>query len=114
MIEQRGASFVAECFWPGVAADDLPTPSTAEGEEKRRFPDLTRGGLHVRYLGSILMAEDEVVLCQFEGTAAAVRPRPRNVPRFRSSGSSKPSGRRPGPYSRDSKWSFLMRHSSCL
>jgi hypothetical protein len=29
--------------------------------------------VHVRYLGSILMAEDEVVLCQFEGTSAAVR-----------------------------------------
>ena len=27
----------------------------------------------VRYLGSILLREDEVVLCQFEGTAEAVR-----------------------------------------
>jgi hypothetical protein len=55
MVEREDASFVAECFWPGVVAD------------------VARGGLHVRYLGSILMAEDEVVLCQFEGTAAAVR-----------------------------------------
>jgi hypothetical protein len=27
----------------------------------------------VRYLGSILMREDEVVLCQFAGSAGAVR-----------------------------------------
>ena len=27
----------------------------------------------VRYLGSILLREDEVVLCQFEGTADSVR-----------------------------------------
>jgi hypothetical protein len=27
----------------------------------------------VRYLGSVLIREDEVVLCQFEGTADAIR-----------------------------------------
>ena len=32
-----------------------------------------RAGAAVRYLGSILLREDEVVLCQFEGTAATVR-----------------------------------------
>jgi hypothetical protein len=34
---------------------------------------LNVAGVPVRYLGSILLREDEVVLCQFEGTAAAVR-----------------------------------------
>ena len=29
--------------------------------------------LNVRYLGSILLREDEVLLCQFQGTADAVR-----------------------------------------
>jgi hypothetical protein len=30
-------------------------------------------GLDVRYLGSILLREDEVVLCQFDGAADVVR-----------------------------------------
>jgi hypothetical protein len=70
MVEHEEASFVAECFWPGVATDDL---DALDRRVRKGVADLARGGLHVRYLGSILMAEDEVVLCQFEGTAAAVR-----------------------------------------
>ena len=70
MVEHEDASFVAECFWPGVAADDL---DALDRRVRRAVADLARGGLHVRYLGSILMAEDEVVLCQFEGPAVAVR-----------------------------------------
>ena len=38
-----------------------------------RADELARGGERVRYLGSILMREDEVVLCLFDGTAEAVR-----------------------------------------
>jgi len=62
--------FVAECFWPGVteaeieALDERALASTRE---------LAGAGEPVRYLGSILMREDEVVLCQFEGAADAVR-----------------------------------------
>ena len=70
MVEHEEASFVAECFWPGVAADDL---DALDQRVRKGVADLARGGVHVCYLGSILMAEDEVVLCQFEGTAAAVR-----------------------------------------
>jgi hypothetical protein len=70
MVEHEDASFVAECFWPGVAADDL---DALDRRVRKGVADLARSGLHVRYLGSILMTEDEVVLCQFEGTAAAVR-----------------------------------------
>ena len=70
MVEREDASFVAECFWPGVLAADL---DALDRRARKGVADLARGGLHVRYLGSILMAEDEVVLCQFEGTAAAVR-----------------------------------------
>jgi hypothetical protein len=70
MVEHEDASFVAECFWPGVVADDL---DALDRRVRKAVADLARGGLHVGYLGSILMAEDEVVLCQFEGTAAAVR-----------------------------------------
>lgn len=64
------SEFVAECFWPGVRDSDLHAlderaEASAEG--------LTRQGLAVRYLGSMLMREDEVVLCLFEGDADAVR-----------------------------------------
>ena len=42
-------------------------------EAGARADELARGGERVRYLGSILMREDEVVLCLFDGTAEAVR-----------------------------------------
>ena len=70
MVETPNASFVAECFWPGVLAADL---DALDRRARKGVADLARAGLHVRYLGSILMGEDEVVLCQFEGTEAAVR-----------------------------------------
>jgi hypothetical protein len=63
-------TFVAECFWPGVTEGDL-------GDLDRRATtyaaEATRGGQPVRYLGSILMPADEVVLCRFEGGESAVR-----------------------------------------
>lgn len=34
---------------------------------------LTRSGQPVRYLGSLLIPDDEVVLCRFEGSPGAVR-----------------------------------------
>lgn len=64
MVEHRVGGFVAECYWPDVsehavrAVEERITACAAE--------------LDVRYLGSILLREDEVVLCQFEGTADAV------------------------------------------
>jgi len=33
----------------------------------------SRAGEDVRYLGSILLRDDEVVLCRFQGSEAAVR-----------------------------------------
>jgi hypothetical protein len=63
-------SFVAECFWPDVHISDL------EALDKRvavAASELNRQRHCVRYLGSILLSEDEVVLCQFEGTAETVR-----------------------------------------
>lgn len=66
---QPTTEYVAECFWPGVdeaavRALDARTGGCAE--------ELARTGEPVRYLGSILMHEDEVVLCLFEGSVAAV------------------------------------------
>jgi len=62
-------SFVAECFWTGVKESDLVALD-------RRVEDcvarMTRDGRSVQYLGSMLMREDEIVMCFFEGSASNV------------------------------------------
>jgi hypothetical protein len=63
-------SFIAECFWPGVTEAEV---SALDTRAETSAGELTRSGEPVRFLGSILMREDEVVLCQFEGPAGAVR-----------------------------------------
>jgi hypothetical protein len=62
-------TFVAECFWPDVKESDL---KALDRRVERAAADL-EPGRKLRYLGSILLREDEVVLCQFEGAADAVR-----------------------------------------
>jgi hypothetical protein len=64
------ATFVAECFWPGVTELDL---GALDRRAIASAEDVSRDGEPVRYLGSILMRVDEVVLCRFEGGADAVR-----------------------------------------
>jgi|1185.fasta_scaffold42360_2 hypothetical protein len=62
----HGETFIAECFWPNVHEADLA--------ELDRRVERTAAALNtVRYLGSILLREDEVVLCEFEGAAVNVR-----------------------------------------
>jgi uncharacterized membrane protein len=57
----RRVEFVAECFWTGVTEADLARldiqarKSTEQGD--------------VRYLGSMLMPEDDVVFCFFDGAS---------------------------------------------
>jgi hypothetical protein len=63
-------SFVAECFWPGVRESDL---HALDARALAQASALSLAGEDVRYLGSILLREDEVVLCRFQGDAAAVR-----------------------------------------
>ncbi len=63
-------SFIAECFWPGVTEAEV---EALDARTSAAAAKLARGGAPVRFLGSILMREDEVVLCQFEGAADAVR-----------------------------------------
>ena len=63
-------SFVVECFWIGVTDDDLRRIDERAAAAVERLDSEED---HVRYLGSVLMREDEVVLCFFEGTAAGVR-----------------------------------------
>ena len=70
MATTAATDYVAECFWPGVgpadltALDERATASAAEA---------SRDGSEVRYLGSLLMRDDEVVLCRFFGVEEAVR-----------------------------------------
>jgi hypothetical protein len=63
-MAERAPSFVAECYWPDV-----------QEEEVRLLDHRIVASLadDVRYLGSVLIREDEVVLCQFEGAADAIR-----------------------------------------
>jgi hypothetical protein len=63
-------SFVVECFWIGVTDDDL---RRIDERAAAAVEGLGSGEHHVRYHGSVLMREDEVVLCFFEGTAEGVR-----------------------------------------
>jgi hypothetical protein len=63
-------SYVAECFWPGVRSSDL---HALDVRALARAAACSRAGEDVRYLGSILLRDDEVVLCRFQGSEAAVR-----------------------------------------
>lgn len=69
MVENP-ARFVAECFWPGVNERDLRALDIRVNEE---VGALAAQGNTLSYLGAMLMRDDEVVLCEFEGTAAAVQ-----------------------------------------
>jgi hypothetical protein len=63
-MAEQAPSFVAECYWPDV-----------HEEEVRALDQRIAGSLDdgVRYLGSVLIREDEVVLFHFEGSADAIR-----------------------------------------
>jgi Protein of unknown function (DUF4242) len=67
---EAARSFIAECFWPGVTEAEVAALDTRAAASAG---ELTDAGEPVSYLGSILMQEDEVVLCLFEGTEGAVR-----------------------------------------
>jgi hypothetical protein len=70
MADANTESFVAECFWPDVHISDL---EALDRRVAAAAAELNRPRRRVRYLGSILLSEDEVVLCQFDGTAETVR-----------------------------------------
>ncbi len=64
------SEYVAECFWPGV---DEGAVRALDARAGGCAAELAGAGEQVRYLGSILMREDEVVLCLYDGTEEAVR-----------------------------------------
>lgn len=69
-MSQREAGWhVAECLLPGV------TPAIAEALAERVRAELAGSpeGTVVSFLGSLLMPEDEVLLCLFAGPQADVR-----------------------------------------
>jgi hypothetical protein len=62
--------YLAECFWPGVQEADL---SALDERATASAAALSGDDEVVHYLGSLLMREDEVVLCRFEGSEPLVR-----------------------------------------
>jgi hypothetical protein len=70
MAQRQPSEYLAECFWPGVRESDL---HEMDQRAMTIAAELSVGGDAVRYLGSLLMREDEVVLCRFEGSMEAVR-----------------------------------------
>ena len=61
--------YLAECFWPGVREPEL---EALDERARASAARVSAAGRPVRYLGSLLMREDEVVLCLFAGAYAAV------------------------------------------
>lgn len=90
-------TYLAECFWPGVtpaevmALDDRASLSAGRA---------SRCGQEIRYLGSMLVPEDEVVFCFFAGptpdTVASVA-REAQIPFARIVASTDLPGRPAGP-----------------
>ncbi len=70
MARAVGHSYVAECYWSGVRDDDL---RELERRIQESVAELARQGEPIRYLGSMLIVDDEVVLCLFEGPITTVR-----------------------------------------
>jgi hypothetical protein len=58
--------YAAKCYWPGVTQADLD--SVAE-RAAQAGPGLGRD--RVAYLGSLLFAADDLVLCMFQGPSRA-------------------------------------------
>jgi hypothetical protein len=63
-------TYLVECFWPDIRDSDVDLVGTRALTAAR---ELSRGGQPVRFVGSILMPDDEVLLCEFEGLESAVR-----------------------------------------
>jgi hypothetical protein len=67
--EPAVSEYVVECLWPDVRESDLRALDVRASQQAAR---LTAAGRTVEYHGSLLMREDEVVLCLFRGEPGAV------------------------------------------
>jgi Nickel responsive protein SCO4226-like len=70
MPETAASEYVVECYWPDVQDVDL---QALDERAAAVAAELSAAGGDIRYLGSMLMRADEVVLCLFAGHEAAVR-----------------------------------------
>jgi hypothetical protein len=58
--------YAAKCYWPGVTESDIEQVTERAGRA-----GLASGRNPVTYLGSLLFAADELVLCLFRGSSRA-------------------------------------------
>jgi len=58
--------YAAKCYWPGVTEIDLEQVTERAGRA-----GLASGSNTVTYLGSLLFAADDLVLCLFQGPSRA-------------------------------------------
>ena len=58
--------YAAKCYWPGVTQTDLEQVAARAGGA-----GLAAGNNTVAYLGSLLFAADDLVLCLFQGPSRA-------------------------------------------
>jgi hypothetical protein len=58
--------YAAKCYWPGVTESDLEQVG-----ERAATAGLGPGREGVAYLGSLLFAADDLVLCLFQGPSRA-------------------------------------------
>jgi hypothetical protein len=58
--------YAAKCYWPGVTKGDLPQVASRAADT-----GLDPGTGTVAYLGSLLFAADDLVLCLFRGPSRA-------------------------------------------
>jgi len=58
--------YAAKCYWPGVTKTDVERVAARAGRA-----GLAAGGNSVAYLGSLLFAADDLVLCLFQGPSRA-------------------------------------------
>jgi hypothetical protein len=65
-----GTQWVAECFWPGVREEDL---RDLDHRVEHTASELAQRGDPVRYLGSLQITDDDVVLFLFEGAMSSVQ-----------------------------------------
>jgi hypothetical protein len=69
MVGRLRMSCLVECFRSGVREEDLQDVDRRITDSVAALPDVD----DLRYLGSILVLDDEVVLCLFDGPLATVR-----------------------------------------
>jgi hypothetical protein len=58
--------YAAKCYWPGVTETDVERVAARAGRA-----GVAEGGNTVAYLGSLLFAADDLVLCLFQGPSRA-------------------------------------------